>query len=135
MLFEAFARNRLERPEGEAFLIPSGDRYFPVSWKRFTDDIALVAWIVDTYAPRGMVAILGENGYDWMVVHAAVLFRGGTVVPVDPNLGPEEIARRILEVSGMDPAAREALGREGRDFILREKSNISQSGRILEFIK
>ena len=65
MLFEAFARNRLERPEGEAFLIPSGDRYFPVSWKRFTDDIALVAWIVDTYAPRGMVAILGENGYDW----------------------------------------------------------------------
>jgi long-chain acyl-CoA synthetase len=95
MLFEAFARNRLERPEGEAFLIPSGDRYFPVSWKRFTDDIALVAWIVDTYAPRGMVAILGENGYDWMVVHAAVLFRGGTVVPVDPNLGPEEIARRL----------------------------------------
>ena len=39
MLFEAFARNRLERPEGEAFLIPSGDRYFPVSWKRFTDDL------------------------------------------------------------------------------------------------
>ena len=95
MLFEAFMRNRLERPEGEAFLIPSGDRYFPVSWKRFTDDIALVAWVVDTYAPQGVVAILGENCYDWMVVHAAVLFRGGTVVPVDPNLDPAEIARRL----------------------------------------
>lgn len=98
MLFEAFKRNRQERPEGEAFLIPSGDRYFPVSWKRFTDDIALVAWIVDTYAPCGVVAILGENCYDWMVVHAAVLFRGGTVVPVDPNLTSEEIARRLKVV-------------------------------------
>ena len=101
MLFEAFKHNRQERPEGEAFLIPSGDRFFPVSWKRFTDDIALVAWIVDTYAPGGVIAILGENCYDWMVVHAAVLFRGATVVPVDPNLGPEEIARRLRLVGAI----------------------------------
>ncbi|MGN0855339.1 MAG: AMP-binding protein [Kiritimatiellia bacterium] len=101
MLFEAFKRNRQERPDGEAFLIPSGDRYFPVSWKRFTDDIALVAWIVDTYAPKGVVAVLGENSYDWMVVHAAILFRGGTVVPVDPNLTPEEISRRLVRVGAV----------------------------------
>ena len=81
--------------------------------------------------------------YEYMISGNPVI---STVIPGIPeeyfryllpleSITPEEIARRILEVSGMDPAAREALGREGRDFILREKSNISQSGRILEFIK
>lgn len=81
--------------------------------------------------------------YEYMISGNPVI---STVIPGIPeeyfryllpleDISPEEIARRVLEVARMDPAAREALGREGRDFILREKSNISQSGRILDFIK
>lgn len=51
------------------------------------------------------------------------------------SISPEEIARCILKVRDMPPEDRLRLGREGRDFVLREKNNIRQCGRILEFIK
>ena len=33
MIFEAFKRHRAERPDAPAFLIASGDRFVPVSWR------------------------------------------------------------------------------------------------------
>ncbi len=42
MLFETFKRFREERPSDPAFLIGSGDRSLPVTWKHFTDDIAAI---------------------------------------------------------------------------------------------
>ena len=81
--------------------------------------------------------------YEYMISGNPVI---STVIPGIPeeyfryllpleNISPDEIARRVLDVIRMDPDAREALGREGREFILREKNNIFQSGRILDFIK
>ena len=98
MLFEAFKKNREERADEPAFLIPSGDRYFPIDWKRFTDDIALVSWIIEKYTPGSKIALLGENSYEWMVVHAATLFTGAVAVPVDPNLNADDIAFRLRKV-------------------------------------
>ena len=94
-LFEAFRRNRAERPGEAAFLITSGDRSVPIDWRRFTDDIALIARIIGKYAPGGVIGIVGENSYEWIAGHAACLFSGATVVPVDPGLSPDEIARRL----------------------------------------
>ncbi len=95
MLFEAFKRNREERPHDAAFLIASGDRSVPVSWRQFTDDIALVCWLIDRHAPGAKVCLLGENSYPWMVAHAACLFAGATVIPLDPNLSADDLARRV----------------------------------------
>ena len=95
MLFEAFKRNRTERPDAAAFLIASGDRFVPVSWKRFTDDIATVCWIAEKYAPGAKVALLGENSYEWMVAHAACVLVGGIAVPLEPGLSADEIAKRL----------------------------------------
>ncbi len=95
MLFEAFRRNREERPHEAAFLIASGDRSLPVSWRQFTDDVALVCWLIERHAPGAKICLLGENSYPWMVGHAACLFAGATAVPLDPNLSPDDLVRRI----------------------------------------
>lgn len=97
-LFEEFRRAREEHPGEPAFLIASGDRSMPISWRQFTDDIAVVSFIIEANVPGGKIAILGENSYEWMVVHAACLFSGAVAVPVDVNLGAEEIARRLKTV-------------------------------------
>ena len=95
MLFEAFKKFRTETPDAPAFLITSGDRSLPISWRQFTDDIDLVARLVRVHAPGEKIALLGENSYEWVVAHAAIVFSGATVVPVDMNLTPAEIAERL----------------------------------------
>ena len=127
MLFEEFKRNREERPDDEAFLIASGDRYFPVTWKRFTDDIAAVGWIVEKHAPKGTVAIIGENSYDWMVVHAAVVFSGGVAVSVDPNVSAQEIARR-LKLVGASVLVHSALYAEKAHEVAKLYPGLSTGG-------
>ena len=95
MLFEAFKRMREERPGDPAFLVASGDRSLPINWRQFTDDIDLVVRLVRQYAPNEKVMLLGENSYEWLVAHAAILFAGATVLPTDVNLTAREIADRI----------------------------------------
>ena len=98
-LFEAFRRAREERPGSSAFLVASGDRYLPISWRQFTDDIAVIAFIIDANVKHRAIGILGENSYEWMVVHAACLFSGAIAVPVDVNLNADEIAERLKSVN------------------------------------
>ena len=95
MLFEAFKQFRAEKPNAPAFLITSGDRSVPISWRQFTDDIDLVVGVIRGQAPGAKIGLLGENSYEWIVAHAAILFSGATVVPVDMNLTAVEIAERM----------------------------------------
>jgi long-chain acyl-CoA synthetase len=97
-LFEDFKRAREERPNSPAFLVASGDRSLPISWRQFTDDIAIIAFIIDANVKNCPIAILGENSYEWMVVHAACLFSGAVAVPVDVNLNADEVAWRLKSV-------------------------------------
>ena len=95
MLFESFRRMREERPHDAAFLVTSGDRSLPITWRQFTDDIAVIVRVIHTYVPGGVIGLLGENSYEWMVAHAATLFAGATVVPLDVNLTAEEVSQRL----------------------------------------
>ena len=95
MLFEAFKQMRRERPGDPAFLVASGDRSLPINWRQFTDDIDLVVRLVKQYARNDKVVLLGENSYEWIVAHAATMFAGACVVPLDVNLSAREIADRI----------------------------------------
>jgi len=101
MLFEAFKKMREERPGDPAFLITSGDRSVPINWRQFTDDIDLVVRLIRVHAPGAKIGLLGENSYEWMVAHAAILFAGATVVPIDMNLTPAEIAERLKFVGAV----------------------------------
>ena len=97
-LFKEFKRAREESPNAPAFLVASGDRSLPISWRQFTDDIAIIAFIIEANVKHGAIGILGENSYEWMVVHAACLFSGAIAVPVDVNLNADEIAQRLKSV-------------------------------------
>lgn len=101
MLFEAFKSLREEHASAPAFLVTSGDRSLPISWKQFTDDIDLVASLILRHAPGAKIGLLGENSYEWVVAHAAILFAGATVVPIDMNLTPVEIAERLRFVGAV----------------------------------
>ena len=98
-LFDEFKRAREERPDAPAFLVASGDRSLPISWRKFTDDIAIISFIIDANVPHAPIGILGENSYEWMVAHAACLFSGAVAVPLDTNLSPDEIADRLRAVN------------------------------------
>jgi long-chain acyl-CoA synthetase len=95
VIFEAFRKFREERPNSPAFLVSSGDRSVPISWKEFTDDIAAVVWAIHKYTSGPKIAILGENSYQWIVAHAACLLSGSCAVPLDVNLTTEEICERL----------------------------------------
>lgn len=92
MLFEIFREMRNERADAPAFYVSTGDRTLPISWKDFTDDIEIVSELIKTYCPGETVALLGENSYEWLTVHAAVIFSGAKVVPIDVNANADEIA-------------------------------------------
>ena len=101
MVFETFRKMREECPQSAAFLVTSGDRALPISWRQFTDDIDLVVRLIKVHAPSSRVALLGENSYEWLVAHAAIIFSGATVVPLDIDLAAEEIADRLKFVGAV----------------------------------
>ena len=61
MVFESFRRMREECPQRAAFLVTTGDRAIPITWRQFTDDIAVIVRIIQSYAPGGVIGLLGEN--------------------------------------------------------------------------
>lgn len=97
MLFESFRTMRREHGGEPAFLVAAGDRSIAISWREFTDDIAAVSFGIREKCPGGVIALLGENSYEWMVAHAATVFSGAVVVPIDLNLSAEEIAARLTK--------------------------------------
>ena len=78
---------RAESPHRAAFLVTTGDRSLPITWRQFTDDIAAIVHIIQLHAPGAVIGLLGENSYEWMTAHAAILFAVATAVPIDVNLG------------------------------------------------
>ena len=90
-----FRQNRDERPDEPAFLIAAGDRSVPITWREFAEDVEEIAWVVHHYAPGAVVGLLGENSYEWITAHAAGLFAGVTVVPLEVNLSAQEIVDRL----------------------------------------
>ena len=94
-ILSQFRQNRDARPDEPAFLIAAGDRSVPITWREFAEDIEEIAWIVNHYAPGAVVGLLGENSYEWITAHAAGLFAGVTVVPLEVNLSAKEIVDRL----------------------------------------
>ena len=76
-------------------MIAAGDRSIPIAWRQFADDIAAIAWVIRKYSPGGTIGLLGENSYEWITGHAACVFAGATVVPIEVNLSSSEIAERL----------------------------------------
>ncbi len=94
-LIAQFKQQRDTRPNEAAFLIASGDRSIPITWREFARDIEAIGWIIRKYVPGATIAILGANSYEWMTAHAACLFAGAVALPLEAALSAEEIAARL----------------------------------------
>ncbi len=94
-LLAQFKHNRDERPDAAAFLIAAGDRSLPITWREFAHDVEAIAWIIRKYVPGATIALLGANSYEWITAHAACLFAGAVVLPLENNLPAEDIAERL----------------------------------------
>ena len=127
MIFETFRKFRVERPNAPAFLVASGDRSVPISWKQFTDDIAAVVWAIGKYCPRAKIGILGENSYQWIVAHAACLLSGSCAVPIDVNLSADEICERLAFVDAKTLAHSSLHGEKALE-VARRMPNILRVG-------
>ncbi len=95
-LAEAFRKRLAGHPDSPAFMITSGDRYLQIPWRQFMRDVDAMAWAIRHYYGKdAVIALLGENSYEWMTCHAACIFCGATVVPLDTSASPAELAMRI----------------------------------------
>jgi long-chain acyl-CoA synthetase len=95
--FEEIAR---KYPERTAFRLKTPEGYRTFSYReayRQARDVA--AGLLAMGLPRGArVAILSENRPEWVVAYLGIYLAGGTVVPLDTQISPEEW-RRLLDDS------------------------------------
>ncbi len=78
--------------------------YSPITFKEFKGDIdCLGTSFVEMGLKGKKIAVIGENSYKWVVTYLATTNGTGTIVPLDKELSPSEIANLInrAEVSAI----------------------------------
>lgn len=77
-----------------AYLIKTekGGQYHPISYQQAKQDAdALGTQLIAMGLKDAKIAVIGENCYEWIISYFAVVNGTGTVVPLDKELGREEI--------------------------------------------
>ena len=68
------------------------------SFDAFSHDVKMAVRIIHTYDVLGRnVAIVGENSYEWIVAFFAIIIGGGIAVPIDKDLGKNEIEKLMVQ--------------------------------------
>ena len=78
--------------------------YFDRSWKRVTygefsgKTRGIAAFLMESGIKRGdRIAIVSENRYEWCASYLAIVTAGGIAVPIDTQLGPNEIENLLID--------------------------------------
>ncbi|MDR1134727.1 MAG: AMP-binding protein [Clostridiales Family XIII bacterium] len=78
----------------DAFLVKDkpGGAYRAISYGQLKEDIdSLGAALMELGLAGGKVALIGENRYEWAISYLAVINGVGVIVPIDRELGADEI--------------------------------------------
>ena len=76
-----------------------GGEYIPVSYEVLGHDVeAIGTMLLELVDDERRVAIIGEGSYEWIASYLAVMNAGLVVVPIDKELGGEEI-KNLLDAS------------------------------------
>jgi len=79
-----------------AFTFRRGNQIDSVSYRQFKADVdALGTALVDA-GLTGHVAVIGKNSYEWILTYFAVANAGQVIVPLDPELNPNEISALLM---------------------------------------
>lgn len=85
-----------KRPDGIAFQYIEKKHIVTITFSQFRRDIAvLTAYFHQQGFNRSRVAVLGENSYFWILTYFAVVLSGNIIVPIDKELGTDEIVDLI----------------------------------------
>ncbi len=85
--------------EKAAFLVRENGGFKDITYRQLKSDVeALGAALCSLGLEDGMIAVLGENRYEWCMSYLAVTCHTGVVVPLDKEL-PAEEKRNLLERS------------------------------------
>jgi long-chain acyl-CoA synthetase len=121
-LFERIASVAAAQPDRLALQIKEATGYRRLSYGELIRQARLLAAALlrKGLAPGDRVAILSENRPEWAVAYFAVMAAGGTVVPLDVQLGDAEAVNvlrhaecRMAVTSGKHAARLLALGADG----------------------
>ncbi len=85
-----------------AFLVKKkkGEAYNHITYAEFKNDVdSLGTKLIELGLKDSKIAVIGENCYGWVVSYFAVVNGTGTVVPLDKELGRDEICN-LLKHSG-----------------------------------
>jgi acyl-CoA synthetase (AMP-forming)/AMP-acid ligase II len=111
--FQHLLKAKTERDPAREFLIfPESDRRY--TYREFYDLAAMAAdWLRARAQPGATICILFRNTPEFLAVFFGAVAHGMTVVPINPDLAPQEI-RFIVENSGggtvfYDPGLKEKL--------------------------
>lgn len=71
----------------------AGGEYEPVKFWQFKEDVDSLGTAFCSMGLKGKrIAVIGENSYEWVVTYMATVNGTGTIVPLDKELPPEELA-------------------------------------------
>ena len=114
--FEAVVR---EAPDRVAIRLKTAEGYRPTTYGGLLRQVrgVALALVAQGLRPQERAAILSENRPEWAVSYLGILMAGGSVVPLDAQLSPEEWRRllddseaQVILVSGqLLPKLREAV--------------------------
>ena len=81
-----------------AFLVKDSHKtpYRPISYSNFRLDVDALGTALIEHGLKGeKISVMGENSYEWVVGYFAVTCGTGTIVPMDKELKPDEIANLL----------------------------------------
>jgi long-chain acyl-CoA synthetase len=99
-IIEKFLKVTGEYPDNIAFHYPDpGDTWRTLTYAEFLRGVqATAASLISIGLQRGeRVAIISENRWEWCSAYLSIIRAGGIAVPVDAQLGPEEITNLMRD--------------------------------------
>jgi len=97
-LLDGSVQKYSERP---AFWVKAkrGGEYIPVSYEVLGHDVAAIGtMLLELASDERRVAVIGEGSYEWIASYLATMNAGLVVVPIDKELGGDEI-KNLLDAS------------------------------------
>jgi acyl-CoA synthetase (AMP-forming)/AMP-acid ligase II len=96
---ERFEQVVRQFPNRIAFRLKTPEGYRHITYRELHQQSRAVAQGIMGLGlkPGGRVAILSENRPEWVIAYLGIFQAGGTAVPLDPQISPEEWKRLLDE--------------------------------------
>ena len=127
-------------PDRTAFAWSDRKKEYSITYEAFRDQVyAAAAWIRNRGYVHKHIAVLGENSYEWILVHFAATCSGNVIVPIDRELqaGKVEILLKQSDCDALfcsdtyDDIAAQAASMKLQVFSMSRLKEMTEQGKGL----